>query len=87
MEGVSIGDGGDTQNLSMETRKRVRSGDSGSEGSEDLPDASPVAKKMSVCLSGEDENSVRINKLDRIALLDAGAQYGKVCGGEECSRA
>lgn len=54
-------------------RKRVRSGDSESDVSQDLSDAVPVTKKVSV--SDMDLSSL---KPDRVALLDAGAQYGKV---------
>lgn len=71
-------DARDGQNSSLATRKRVRSGDLGSEGSSgEHLDASPVTKKVSV--SDVDLAKVQV---DRVALLDAGAQYGKVCIGQ-----
>ena len=71
MEGETKTDTADVS--AMGTRKRVRSGDLDSEVSEDIRDTSPVAKKMSVSDVEASKSSV-----DRVALLDAGAQYGKV---------
>ena len=58
-------------------RKRVRSGDSDGEDTPGVPEAVPVTKKVSV--SAIDLTRVVLsNQMDRVALLDAGAQYGKV---------
>lgn len=71
-EGSLLIGGRVAENEPLATRKRVRSGHPEDENSPSLPDAEPVAKKMSV--SDVDVKSM----MDRVALLDAGAQYGKV---------
>ena len=66
---------GDSQNSSLGPRKRVRSDETGSDESADLSDVSSVPKRVSAPEVGKGS---LVNNLDRIALLDAGAQYGKV---------
>lgn len=63
------------------TRKRVRSMDSDEKTAPHSPDAEPVTKKISV--SDVDMSPIESSLgVDRVALLDAGAQYGKVCCAE-----
>lgn len=54
--------------------KRVRSSDSDKEYFSDLPDAEHLSKKCSL----SDMETSSCMDVDRVALLDAGAQYGKV---------
>jgi hypothetical protein len=60
----------EAKNAPTVRRKRVRSGESENEDSVDLPNLVPVTKKVSA--------PHLKHSLDRVALLDAGAQYGKV---------
>lgn len=76
---VSLDSEGDSQSSSLGQRKRVRSDETGSEESLDLADASPVPKRVSVSEFDTVGKNSPVSKVDRIALLDAGAQYGKVC--------
>lgn len=66
----SFMEGRDVQQKLAAKRKRVRSGDPGGEDLQDMRDVEHVTKKVSV--------SEMDRKRDRVALLDAGAQYGKV---------
>lgn len=70
-------EGRDGKQLPTAKRKRVRSGESVGEDSEDFSSAVPVTKKVSI--SDMELTSIPSGVLqDRVALLDAGAQYGKV---------
>ena len=65
--------GRDAEEQPTAKRKRVRSGESGSGSSEDPPNPTPVTKKVSITHMDSDTGVS-----DSVALLDAGAQYGKV---------
>lgn len=78
----SFMEGRDVQQKLAAKRKRVRSGDPDNEDPQDVLDVEHVTKKMSVS-----EMDALNRKGDRVALLDAGSQYGKVhCaeGGSVC---
>ncbi len=65
-------------------KRRIKSGGSESDGSPEVPPIEPVSKKMSI----SDMEMAPLDKnVDRVALLDAGAQYGKVRGQLHCEGA
>ena len=67
---VLDGPEGDTH---IAARKRVRSDSTGENTLTDQPDSDRIPKKSSL------DVGVSFPNQDRVALLDAGAQYGKVC--------
>ena len=68
----SFMEGRDVQQKLAAKRKRVRSGDPDGD-LQDVLDSEHVTKKMSVS-----DMDLTDRKRDRVALLDAGSQYGKV---------